>query len=85
MQSALFTPLRLSASGSKIPAYLYGCAWKKDETADLVYKALSSGFKGIDVAAQPKHYREDLAGEGVRRAIAEGVVKREDLFVCSVP
>jgi len=87
MQSALFENILLSASHSsatrsKIPAFLYGCAWKKDQTSDLVYQALSSGFRGIDVAAQPRHYREDLVGEGVRRAIEEGKVKREELFVC---
>lgn len=86
MQSALFENILLSASHngaarSKIPAFLYGCAWKKDRTADLVHQAISSGFRAIDVAAQPRHYREDLAGEGIRRAITEGKVKREDLFV----
>lgn len=86
MQSAVFEALLLNTSHSSlplqsIPAFLYGCAWKKDKTADLVYSALSTGFKGIDVAAQPKHYREDLAGEGVRRAISEGKCKREDLFI----
>ncbi|PGH03451.1 hypothetical protein GX51_04025 [Blastomyces parvus] len=64
-----------------IPIFLYGTAWKKEQTADLVYQALSAGFKGIDTAAQPKHYREDLVGEGVRRVLAEGKVKREDLYV----
>jgi len=86
MQSALLDSILLNASHNgatrtKIPAFLYGCAWKKDKTGDLVYQALSSGFRGIDVALQWRHYREDLAGEGVRRAIKEGKVKREDLFV----
>lgn len=86
MPSAIFESLYLNAAQaslpkSRIPAFLYGCAWKKDRTADLVYKALLAGFTGIDVAAQPKHYREDLAGEGVRRALLEGKVKREDIFV----
>ena len=86
MQSALIDSILLNASHSgasctKIPALLYGCAWKKDKTTDLVYQALSSGFRGIDVALQWRHYREDLAGEGVRKVIGEGKVKREDLFV----
>lgn len=86
MQSALFENILLNATHSalartKIPAFLYGCAWKKERTADLVYQALSSGFKGIDVAAQPRHYREDLAGDGLRRALSEGKVVREELFV----
>lgn len=86
MPSALFESLVLNASvksvpRSKIPPFLYGCAWKKERTTELVYQALSSGFKGFDVAAQPRHYREDLAGEGLRKVLAEGKVKREDLFV----
>ncbi|OJD12257.1 hypothetical protein AJ78_07115 [Emergomyces pasteurianus Ep9510] len=63
------------------PVFLYGTAWKKEQTADLVYQALSAGFKGIDTAAQPKHYREDLVGEGLRRALADDKVKREDVYV----
>lgn len=39
------------------PAILYGTAWKKDTTAGLVYTALKTGFRGIDTACQPKHYR----------------------------
>lgn len=73
------------ASATKIPKLVYGTAWKKDLTAGLVYKALKNGFRGIDTAAQPKHYDEQAVGEGVRRAVADGVVKREDVFVRSSP
>lgn len=64
-----------------LPVLIYGTAWKKDRTTDLVYKALRAGFRAVDTAAQPKHYREDLVGEGIRRAIREGIVRREDLYV----
>lgn len=67
-----------------IPVFLYGTAWKKEQTGYFVYQALASGFKGIDTAAQPKHYREDLAGAGLRRALADDRVKREDLYVCEI-
>ncbi|KAI0391043.1 putative aldo-keto reductase [Xylariaceae sp. FL0594] len=60
---------------------LYGTAWKKEATADLVYKALKAGFRGIDTAAQPRHYNEPLVGVGIKKAISEGIVKREDLFI----
>lgn len=63
-----------------IPKLLYGTAWKKERTQELVYAALKNGFRGIDTAAQPKHYHEAGVGDGVQRAIDEGVVKREDLF-----
>lgn len=70
-----------AATQSSIPVFLYGTAWKKQQTADLVYKALCAGFRGIDTAGQPRHYQENLVGEGIRRALAEGKVKREDIYV----
>lgn len=66
---------------SQMPTLIYGTAWKKDRSAELVYTALKAGFRAVDTAAQPKHYREDLVGEGIRKAIAEGIVKREDIYV----
>jgi hypothetical protein len=74
-------PTTTTSPSSKIPKFVYGTAWKKDRTADLVYQALKAGFRGIDTAAQPRHYQEELVGDGIRRAIKEGVVKREELFV----
>lgn len=71
----------LDSTPTLIPVFLYGTAWKKDRTADLVYSAVNAGFRGIDTAAQPRHYQEHLVGDGIRRAIAEGIVRREDLYV----
>lgn len=68
-------------SATTIPKLVYGTAWKKERTADLVYAALKAGFRGIDTAAQPKHYDELGVATGVKRAIADGIVKRHDLFV----
>jgi len=67
--------------GTKIPKLVYGTAWKKERTADLVYQALKSGFRGIDTAAQPRHYQENLVGDGVRKAIQDGIVTREQLYI----
>ena len=64
----------------KIPNMIYGTAWKKENTSDLVYEALLHGFKGVDTACQPKHYREDLVGLGLEKAYANGI-KREDIFL----
>lgn len=80
MPSALLDTLLLHGKQA-VPTFLYGTAWKKEKTADLVYLALSSGFKGIDTAAQPKHYREDLVGQGLRRALSEDKISRDDLFI----
>lgn len=85
-QSALSYPLPFKhSSGTSIPKLVYGTAWKKEKTADLVYQALKSGFKGIDTAAQPRHYQEHLVGDGIRRAIKEGLVTREELYVSFEP
>ncbi|KAK0514761.1 hypothetical protein JMJ35_003378 [Cladonia borealis] len=81
MPSALFENLVLHGSKQVIPAFLYGTAWKKEKTAELVYQALCSGFRAVDTAAQPKHYREDLVGDGIRRATKEGKVSRDELFI----
>lgn len=70
-----------SAAKTTIPKLVYGTAWKKEKTADLVYNALKNGFRAIDTAAQPKHYDEAGVGNGVSRAITDGIIKREDLFV----
>lgn len=66
---------------AKIPSLIYGTAWKKDHTRALVHQALKAGFRGVDTAAQPKHYQEDLVGQGIRDAINEGIVRRGDLYV----
>jgi diketogulonate reductase-like aldo/keto reductase len=64
-----------------LPALLYGTAWKKAQTAVLVHNALRAGFRGIDTAAQPRHYREDLVADGVRAALADGTCVRADLYI----
>jgi diketogulonate reductase-like aldo/keto reductase len=38
----------------QMPRIMYGTAWKKDQTARLVEKAVRYGFSGIDTACQPK-------------------------------
>jgi diketogulonate reductase-like aldo/keto reductase len=63
------------------PPFIYGTAWKKENTTTLVRSALDAGFRGIDTAAQPKHYREDLVGEALRDVYEYGSIKREDLFI----
>lgn len=70
----------ISSSGVNIPKLIYGTAWKEARTANLVALALAKGFRGIDTACQPKHYKEPLVGEGILRAYATGI-KREDLFI----
>jgi diketogulonate reductase-like aldo/keto reductase len=64
----------------KIPKIIYGTAWKKDKTADLVVKAVKAGFRGIDTACQPKHYNEPQVGEALQ-ALKKAGIERESLFL----
>jgi hypothetical protein len=70
-----------STRSNSSEAFIYGTAWKKEQTKDLVKQALSSGFRKIDTAAQPRHYQEALVGEAIREAINEGIVTREGIYV----
>lgn len=71
----------MAADRELVEKLIYGTAWKGDRTANLVYSALKSGFRAIATAAQPKHYREELVGDGIREAISDGIVKRNEIFV----
>lgn len=66
---------------ARMPALIYGTAWKRGRTQDLVRQALLAGFRGVDTAAQPKHYQEDLVGRGIADAMGEGGIKREELYL----
>jgi len=63
-----------------MPRIIYGTAWKKDRTADLVEKAIQAGFRGIDTACQPKHYNEPLVGAALQKMKEHGI-EREALFL----
>ena len=71
---------KTSLQGVIVPALVYGTAWKEDRTAKLVEQALNAGFKGIDTACQPKHYQENLVGDGLDKVFANGI-KRENIFI----
>lgn len=70
----------LSADAVRVPRIIYGTAWKRDQTAPLVAKAIALGFRGIDTACQPKHYHEPGVGEGVEAALGGGFA-RSDLYL----
>jgi diketogulonate reductase-like aldo/keto reductase len=61
---------------------MYGTAWKKDATAQLVILAVECGFTAIDTANQLIHYQEALVGEALQSLAQQGV-KRESLFLQS--
>ena len=73
---------RLNANKREFPPYLYGTAWKEQETRRLTRLAIQQGFRGIDTANQRKHYFEAAVGEGIADAIRDGFVSsRDDLFI----
>jgi len=67
--------------GIKMPQMLYGTAWKKEKTTAYVVQAVLSGFRGIDTACQPKHYRQDLVGDALVLLKEKHNISREDLFL----
>lgn len=52
-----------------------------DETAQAVYEAIKIGYRLIDTAAVYGNEKE--TGAGIKQAIEEGLVTREELFVTS--
>ncbi len=69
-----------SAAGIRIPKILYGTAWKKSATEQLVATAIGQGFRGIDTACQPKHYEEADVGAGVAASLGANL-SRADLYL----
>jgi diketogulonate reductase-like aldo/keto reductase len=71
----------VTAPDGPMPAFLYGTAWKEDRTEELVRLALATGFRGIDTANQRRHYVEVAVGAAVAAVLADGTIKRADLFL----
>jgi diketogulonate reductase-like aldo/keto reductase len=71
----------LSIHGNAVARFLYGTAWKEDETQRLTELAIRNGFRGIDTANQRRHYHEAAVGAGIGAVIASGLVTRDELFL----
>lgn len=69
-------------SGHPMPMVGFGL-WKvnNDTCADQVYNAIKAGYRLFDGACD--YGNEVEAGQGVSRAIKDGLVKRSDLFIVS--
>lgn len=81
MNTKISTHYVLTLSGIHMPKIIYGTAWKKEKTTDLVVEAILQGFRGIDTACQPKHYRENLVGEALKILARDHKIPRESLFI----
>lgn len=71
----------LLIDGVRVPRFLYGTAWKEDETQQLTSLALRAGFRGIDTANQRRHYHEAAVGAAIAEEIRSGTVERSELFL----
>ena len=67
--------------GVTIPTFLYGTAWKEDQTEALTLLAIESGFAGIDTANQRRHYYEAGVGKALQKALSENNKQRSDFFL----
>jgi diketogulonate reductase-like aldo/keto reductase len=72
---------RLTIAGVEVPRFLYGTAWKEDQTRRLTELALRQGFRGIDTANQRRHYHEAGVGEAIAACVSSGLVTRGELFL----
>ncbi|KAG0006410.1 NAD(P)H-dependent D-xylose reductase (XR) [Modicella reniformis] len=74
--------LTLQPGNSKMPLLGFG-TWKvsKETTADVVYKAIQAGYRLFDCACD--YGNEAQVGKGIKMAIADGLVTREELFITS--
>lgn len=70
------------SGGAKLPSVGLGL-WKIDtsHTAEMVRAAIAAGYRHIDAACDYGNERQ--AGEGIRQALAEGLCRREELWVTS--
>jgi diketogulonate reductase-like aldo/keto reductase len=71
----------MGIEGFREPRFLYGTAWKEDETRRLTELALRQGFRGIDTANQRRHYHEAAVGQAIASTIASGLLARDILFL----
>ena len=65
-----------------IPSIGFGF-WKvaRSDAADTAYQAIQAGYRHLDCAAD--YGNEIEVGEGIKRAISDGLVTREELWITS--
>lgn len=71
---------KLLNNGKKMPQLGFGVYQiPLADTAEAVYQAIKIGYRLIDTAIS--YGNEVQTGQGIKRAIAEGLVQREELFI----
>ena len=69
-------------TGVELPSVGFGF-WKVDRplAADVAYQAIQAGYRHLDCACD--YGNEIEVGQGMRKALSDGLCKREDLWVTS--
>ena len=72
----------MNVTGQTMPAVGLGL-WKLEtnEVAEAVYNAIKNGYRHLDSAAD--YGNEQQVGEGIARALKDGLCSREDLWITS--
>ena len=72
----------INVTGQTMPAVGLGL-WKLEtsEVAETVYNAIKNGYRHLDSAAD--YGNEQQVGEGIARALKDGLCSREDLWITS--
>ena len=73
------TPKFFEYKGIKIPSIGLGTAYMTSDISEVIYSSIKEGTRLIDTALN--YGSEKGIGKGIKRAIEEGIVKREDLFI----
>lgn len=68
-------------NGNKMPMQGFGTLQIKDAEVceKCIYEAIKAGVRMFDTA--PAYFNEEAVGKGIAKAIAEGLVTREELFI----
>lgn len=70
------------SNGVKMPKNGFGVYQiSKEDCSRCVYDAIKVGYRLIDTAQS--YFNEEEVGDGIEKAIADGLVKREELFITS--
>ena len=72
-------PKYFECQKTKVPSLGIGTAYMTTDISEIIYSSIKDGTRLIDTAAV--YGSEEGVGKGVQRAIKEGIVKREDLFI----
>ena len=72
-------PKYFESQKTKVPSLGLGTAYMTTDISEIVYSSIKDGTRLIDTAAV--YGSEEGVGKGVKKAIKEGLIKREDLFI----